>query len=118
MHETTKTNLMRPSDVEVEREAAELQGAVLRFRFENYRSVESGPLYGDEFLRPRSRDLLRALAAHICRMPSDPNVCSNFLIPVKLSLMSPCVRSRMPFFVLFILSFTFAMTMILYRLAN
>ena len=63
MHESMKTNLKRPSDVEVEREAAELQGQLLRFRFENYRSVEPGPLYGDEFLRPRSRDLLRALAA-------------------------------------------------------
>jgi hypothetical protein len=63
MHESMRTNLMRSSDVEVEREAAELQTQLLQFRFENYRRVEPGPIPGDEILRPRSRDLLRALAA-------------------------------------------------------
>jgi hypothetical protein len=63
MHESMRTSLKRPSDVEVEREAAVLQAQLLRFRFENYRRVEPGPIYVDEILRPRSRDLIRALAA-------------------------------------------------------
>lgn len=66
MCETTRTDLVRPSDLEVEREAATLQAQLLRFRFENYRRVEVGPISGDEILRPRSRDLLRTLsAAHL-----------------------------------------------------
>ena len=66
MCETTRTDLFRPSDVEVEREAAGLQAQLLHFRFENYRKVEPGPIPGDEILRPRSRDLLRTLsAAHL-----------------------------------------------------
>src|ERR1700676_1774961 len=66
MCETTRTDLVRPSDSEVEREAATLQAQLLQFRFENYRKVESGPIPGDEILRPRSRDLLRTLsAAHL-----------------------------------------------------
>ena len=63
MHESMRTNLVRSSDVEVEREAATLQAQLLQFRFENYRRVEPAPIPGDEILRPRSRDLLRALAA-------------------------------------------------------
>src|ERR1700730_5756117 len=66
MCETTRTDLFRPSDVEVEREAAGLQAQLLHFRFENYRRAEPGPISGDEVLRPRSRDLLRTLsAAHL-----------------------------------------------------
>jgi hypothetical protein len=66
MCETTRTDLVRPSDFEVEREAATLQAQLLQFRFENYRRVQPGPISGDEVLRPRSRDLLRVLsAAHL-----------------------------------------------------
>jgi hypothetical protein len=63
MCETTRTNLVNVDDPEVEREAAILQAQLLQFRFENYRRVKSNPIPGDERLRPRSRDLLRALSA-------------------------------------------------------
>jgi hypothetical protein len=63
MHESMRANLKRPIDVEVEREAAILQAQLLRFRFENCWRVKPGPIYGDESLRPRSRDLLQALGA-------------------------------------------------------
>jgi hypothetical protein len=63
MFETTRTDLLRPDDVEIVREAASLQAQLLQFRFENYYRVQPGPVPGDEVLRPRSRDLLRALAA-------------------------------------------------------
>jgi hypothetical protein len=63
MFETMRTDLLRPSDVHVEWEAARLQAQLLQFRFENYWTVKPYPLPGDEILRPRSRHLLRALAA-------------------------------------------------------
>jgi hypothetical protein len=63
MFETTRSDLVRPSDSEVVRETTILQAQLLQFRFENYNSVEAGPVSGDDALRPRSRDLLRALAA-------------------------------------------------------
>jgi hypothetical protein len=66
MFETARTDLARPGDIEVEREAAVLRSQLLQFRFENYRDVRVSPVPGDEILRPRSRDLLRALsAAHL-----------------------------------------------------
>ena len=66
MHESMRTDLLRPSNVDIEWEAARLQAQLLQFRFENYLKVEPGPIPGDEILRPRSRDLLRALsAAHL-----------------------------------------------------
>jgi hypothetical protein len=63
MCESPRTDLARPSDFEVEQEAATLQAQLLQFRFENYWKAELGPIPGDEILRPRSRDLLRALSA-------------------------------------------------------
>jgi hypothetical protein len=63
MFETARTDLVRPDDREVVHEAAVLQGQLLQFRFENYRTVQLGPIPGDDILRPRSRDLLRALSA-------------------------------------------------------
>ncbi|MFY9529758.1 MAG: hypothetical protein WAR24_12685, partial [Candidatus Acidiferrales bacterium] len=63
MFETFSTNLVRPGDPEAERLAAGLQAQLLQFRFENYRKVRPGPIPGDEILRPRTRDLLWALAA-------------------------------------------------------
>jgi hypothetical protein len=63
MFESMRTDLLRPSDVNVEWEAARLQAQLLLFRFENYWRVKPGPLAGDEILRPRSRHLLRALAS-------------------------------------------------------
>jgi hypothetical protein len=63
MFETTRTDLVRPGDIEVMREAAKLQAQLLQFRFENYYRIEPGPVPGDDVLRPRSRDLLRVLAA-------------------------------------------------------
>jgi len=63
MFETTRTDLLRPDDIEIAREAASLRAQLLQFWFENYNSVQPGPVPGDEVLRPRSRDLLRAIAA-------------------------------------------------------
>lgn len=63
MLETTRNDLRSPEDVEMEPLAATLQAQLLQFRFEHYRRVEMSPLLGDDVLRPRTRDLLRAFTA-------------------------------------------------------
>jgi hypothetical protein len=63
MFESMRTDLLRPSDKDVEWEAGKLQAQLLQFRFENYWRVKPRPIPGDEILRPRSRNLLRALVA-------------------------------------------------------
>jgi hypothetical protein len=63
MFETTLTGLSKPNDPEVERTATALQAQLFQYRLENYSKVASAPIKGDEGLRPRSRDLLRALSA-------------------------------------------------------
>jgi hypothetical protein len=63
MFETKSTALVRVDEPEVQQAAAELQAQLLRFRFENYKTVRPVPVRGDEALRPRTRDLLRVLSA-------------------------------------------------------
>jgi hypothetical protein len=63
MFESKSTALARADEPKVQQMAAQLQAQLLRFRFENYKSVESAPVPGDASLRPRTRDLLRALTA-------------------------------------------------------
>jgi hypothetical protein len=47
----------------VQQQAANLQAQLLRFRFENFKTVQLAPVPEDEVLRPRARDLLRVLSA-------------------------------------------------------
>ena len=63
LFETTRTDLARPSDGEVTREAGHIQSQLLQFRLENYQKVRPEPVPGDGMLRARSRDLLRVLCA-------------------------------------------------------
>jgi hypothetical protein len=63
MFESTQTDISKPNDPEVERTATALQAQLFQYRLENYSKVASTPIKGDEGLRPRSRDLLRALCA-------------------------------------------------------
>ncbi len=63
MFESKSTALVRTDESEVRQWAAQLKAQLLRFRFENYKRVESAPVPGDEGLRARTRDLLRALTA-------------------------------------------------------
>jgi hypothetical protein len=63
MSESKGTALVRTEEPEVQQAAAELQAQLLRFRFENYKTVRPVPVPGDEDLRPRTRDLLRVLSA-------------------------------------------------------
>jgi hypothetical protein len=63
MFESKSSALARADEPEVRHSAANLQAQLLRFRFENYKAVEPAAVPGDETLRPRTRDLLRALTA-------------------------------------------------------
>ena len=63
MFESKRTALVRTDDPKVQQMAAELQAQLLRFRLENYKAVKLAGVAGDEVLRPRTRDLLRALSA-------------------------------------------------------
>jgi hypothetical protein len=63
MFESKGSALVRLNEPKVERMAADLQAQLLRFRLENYKTVEPAAVAGDEVLRPRTRDLLRALTA-------------------------------------------------------
>jgi hypothetical protein len=63
MFESESTALVKADEPEVRQTAANLQAQLLRFRLENYTTVKAAAIAGDEVLRPRTRDLLRTLAA-------------------------------------------------------
>jgi hypothetical protein len=60
-HDTSR--LKKPSDSEMVQLSREIQGQLLQWRFENYRSIQPAKVSGAERLNPRERDLLAALAA-------------------------------------------------------
>jgi hypothetical protein len=63
MFENMCPGLVRTDEPKVQQLAAHLQAQLLRFRLENFKTVQLVPIPGDEVLRPRTRDLLRALSA-------------------------------------------------------
>jgi hypothetical protein len=63
MFESKSSALVRLDEPKVQQMAADLQAQLLRFRLENYKTVKPAAVAGDEVLRPRTRDLLRALSA-------------------------------------------------------
>jgi hypothetical protein len=63
MFESKNSALVRLDEPKVQQMAADLQAQLLRFRLENYNAVKPAAVAGDEVLRPRTRDLLRALSA-------------------------------------------------------
>jgi hypothetical protein len=62
MHETSRTNLAKPSGKKILDIADDLQKQLLRYRLENYNSLTLPNVEGDERLHPRTRDLYQALA--------------------------------------------------------
>src|SRR6266478_7490428 len=63
MFENKSTTLVRTDEPRVQQLAAHLRAQLLRLRLENFKKVQLAPVPGDEVLRPRTRDLLRALSA-------------------------------------------------------
>jgi hypothetical protein len=63
MFESKSTTLLDIDDPKIQQLADRLQTQLLRFRLDNFKKVQPVPVSGDEVLRPRTRDLLRALTA-------------------------------------------------------
>ena len=63
MFENKSGSLLRTEDPSVQQLAVHLQAQLLKFRLENFKTVQPAPVPGDEALRPRTRDLLWALTA-------------------------------------------------------
>jgi hypothetical protein len=78
MSESMSTALVRPDEPAVQQQAADLQAQLFRFRFENYRRVQPAAVPGDECLRPRTRDLLRALTAAHADVPRSQSLLKFF----------------------------------------
>jgi hypothetical protein len=78
MFESKSAALCRTDEPKMQQMAAELQAQLLRFRLENYIRVQPGPFPGDEALRPRTRDLLRALRAAHADVPRSQSLLEFF----------------------------------------
>jgi hypothetical protein len=75
MVETKNSDLLRPTDPEMQKRALDLQARLFQFRLEHYRQISRQPIPASETLRPRTRDLLANLAA---ASANDPT-CVSFL---------------------------------------
>jgi hypothetical protein len=78
MSESKSTALVRTDEPAVQQQAADLQAQLLRFRFEKYRRVQPAAVSGDECLRPRTRDLMRALTAAHGDVPRSQRLLKFF----------------------------------------
>ncbi len=63
MFECKSSTLLEIGDPKIQQLAQHLRAQLLRFRLDNFKNVKPVPVPGDEVLRPRARDLLRALTA-------------------------------------------------------
>jgi len=78
MFESKSAALVRADEPRVQQMAADLQAQLLRFRLENYNSVQPAPVPGDQVLRPRTRDLLRAMTAAYADAPRSQSLLKFF----------------------------------------
>lgn len=76
MQETSRTNLLKPTDKEILDSADRLRSALLQYRLENYHSLRLPKVEGDERLHSRTRDLYQALALPL---GNNPALC-GFLV--------------------------------------
>lgn len=79
--ESDKSDLFRVDDFRVRERAAELQAKLLQFRFENYTKISTPAIPGTEGLKPRSREMLAALAAPFAE---DMEFCGQLIQFFKL----------------------------------
>ena len=63
MFENKCATLLEIEDPGIQQLADSLRAQLLRFRLDNFKNVRPVPVPGDEVLRPRARDILRALTA-------------------------------------------------------
>jgi hypothetical protein len=72
MVESNSSDLASVTDEETQELASELRAQLLQYRFEHYSKIRIQALPDEDRLRPRSRDLLRCLAA---LSADEPKVC-------------------------------------------
>jgi len=70
MQETSRTNLVKPTDKKILDSADRLRSALLQYRLENYHSLRLPKVEGDERLHSRTRDLYQALALPLGNNPA------------------------------------------------
>jgi len=73
-------NLLTPDDPRILYHAEKLQRQLLQFRLASYRTLRIPKIPGEEALRPRTRDLLRALAMPVA---DDKRICEVLLSLLK-----------------------------------
>lgn len=78
MVETKRSDLLRPTDPEMQKLALDLQARLFQFRLGNYRKISLQPIPGSEKLRPRTRDLLVNLAAAAANDPTSVHFLQLF----------------------------------------
>ncbi len=76
MQETSRRNLLRPTDPKLLEAAEILQGRLVKFRFDKYQTLRLPQVPGAERLRSRDRDLYEALALPI---GEDATSCARLL---------------------------------------
>lgn len=69
LRETRRRDLQRVTDPWIQKAAASMQMALLRFRFEKLWSLKLAKTDGEEQLHPRSHDLYEALALPVSELP-------------------------------------------------
>ena len=88
MSETERTDLAKPWDEQIVKEADGVRGQLLQFRLERYASISPRMIPGAEKLRPRSRDLLSSLLA-----PVEGVEClGEFLLAFFIDIHDPSTR--------------------------
>ena len=74
MRESSRADLLRPTDPSVIAIADEIQQRLLRYRLEHYKTLSVPKVRGDEVLRSRTRDLYQALALPLA---TDARLCES-----------------------------------------
>jgi hypothetical protein len=69
MLESSRNDLLRTTDPKIVADARRLQGRLLRFRFQQYNTLQLSQIPGSENLRSRNRDIYEALALPIAEYP-------------------------------------------------
>lgn len=80
MAETTNSGLLKPGDPSVMQSASDLRQQLLRFRFNSYNAISPALVRDAEQLRPRSRDILRSLAAPLVKSRLYTRLLFDFII--------------------------------------
>ena len=88
MNETDRSDLQKPWDPQIVKEAEAVRGQLLQFRLEHYASISPRTIVGAEKLRPRSRDLLSSLLAPL----DGVEVIRQLLLAFFISTHDPSTR--------------------------